>query len=123
MIANSALNEFFPPNFVTGAVSGLPQKPDRLHIIRALETCCGKETMLLPENTIIIGDGKNDILAASEIQCKSVAVTYGFSTEQELLEYHPTKILNSFNEVTNQILQWVYIDKLQTNRAILPASH
>ena len=79
--------------------------------------------MLLPENTIIIGDGKNDILAANEIQCKSVAVTYGFSTEQELLEYHPTKILNSFNEVTNQILQWVYIDKLQTNRAILPASH
>jgi phosphoglycolate phosphatase len=53
---------------------------------------------LNPENTMIIGDRKHDIIGGKENSIITAAVTYGYGTSEELAEAKPDFIFNSMLE-------------------------
>lgn len=46
--------------------------------------------------TVMIGDSKNDILAASACGMDSVGVTYGYNYGEDIGAYHPSLVLDDF---------------------------
>jgi len=48
------------------------------------------------ENTLMIGDSKNDIQAANSCGMQSVGVTYGYNYGEKIDVHHPTVIINDF---------------------------
>ena len=55
------------------------------------------------DEAIYVGDSVNDILAAKEAGLRSVAVTTGAASTQQLLQYEPDYILASLNDLPNLI--------------------
>jgi phosphoglycolate phosphatase len=53
-----------------------------------------------PENAVMIGDSKNDIIAAKKAGIKSVAVNYGYNYGEDVSVYKPDIIINKFTELT-----------------------
>lgn len=58
----------------------------------------------LPEETTLIGDGINDILAAQKAGINSVAVTWGELDERELEKHNPNQICSSVVQLRNILL-------------------
>lgn len=56
------------------------------------------------DNTIMIGDGLNDILAAKNAGIKSIAVTWGDGTNDDLLKENPTSMVGTVLELKKFIL-------------------
>jgi phosphoglycolate phosphatase len=108
LVKHSVLCEIFNPvnKFVTGAVQGQPQKPNAQHVVRAINTGCSSLDVSA-DNILIVGDGRNDILVAHELNCKSIAVTYGFSDRNQLETLNPTWIADNFIEVAGIITKWI----------------
>jgi phosphoglycolate phosphatase len=108
LVKHSVLNGFFDPvnKFVTGAVLGQPQKPDRLHVIRAINNA-SNITSAPADNVIIVGDGRNDILVAHTLKCRSIGVTYGFSERAQLEALRPTVVVDNFYQVTEVVTKWI----------------
>jgi len=106
LVEKSDLAKIFPRHAVTGAVTGSPQKPDPNHILRAVDEFV-RGAMLDPERTIVVGDGANDIIAAHELNCRSIAVTYGFSDAAVLSSFRPTAVVDTFDEVVKLIIDWI----------------
>lgn len=50
-------------------------------------------------NSIMVGDRKHDIIGAKNNSMKSVGVTYGYGTLQELVSEQPDFIVNDFKEM------------------------
>ena len=73
----------------------LPQKkPDPsplLHVCATLD--------IHTEHCVMVGDSKNDILAANASGMQSVGVTYGYNYGEDIGEYDPTVIINDFSEL------------------------
>ena len=83
-------------HFFDGIYGSSPETPHKADVIRqALQA-----HQLAPEQAIIIGDTKFDMLGAQETGLKKLAVTWGFGDEKDLMDYnpdwiahHPTDIL------------------------------
>lgn len=104
-----ALREFFPEDhYITGAVKGLGHKPDKAHLVRAIETFAQSENMVLDSSRIImIGDGVPDIQVAHNIKCRSIGLTYGFTDREDLIATSPTTLVDDFPKAIDQILDWI----------------
>lgn len=63
------------------------------------------------EDTVIIGDSKSDILTGKNAGIDTIAVTYGYDTEENLKSAEPTIIIDSFGELED-IIQIVNRDDL-----------
>jgi len=50
-------------------------------------------------NTYIVGDSNNEISTAKELGVKSIAVTWGFATEQKLMGFNPDYVVHSVKEL------------------------
>ncbi len=74
---------------VQGACSGLPPKPDPAPVLRLLDRCDA-----LPERTLLIGDGPQDIRAGQAARVRTCAVTYGFRTADELRPLAPDFLID-----------------------------
>ncbi len=48
---------------------------------------------------IMVGDSKNDILAAKAANMKSIGLTYGYNYGQDISQYNPDWVFNSFEEI------------------------
>lgn len=57
----------------------------------------------LPENTVMVGDGINDILSAQNAGVKPIAVTWGDISSGVTFENEPTSIVNTISELMIQI--------------------
>ena len=112
LVEKSPLAEFFTPpeKAVTGAVPGLKQKPNKEHVLRAMDCFLGTRQFSV-NRMIIVGDGKNDIKSATELGCRSIAVTYGFSDPMALRELNPTVLVDGFDQAISQITQWIDTDR------------
>lgn len=67
------------------------KKPDAaplLHIITELESTL--------EKSIMVGDSKNDILAAKNAGIESIGVSYGYNYNEPISKYNPTALVNNF---------------------------
>ncbi|MFI5303272.1 MAG: HAD family hydrolase [Nitrospiria bacterium] len=69
---------------IVGSVPGTRLKPDPQMILEVIE-----DLDVLPEKTLMIGDGINDILAARSAGAKSCAVGYGLTAPERLKEAIP----------------------------------
>lgn len=51
------------------------------------------------EKCIMIGDSKNDILAAQNSGMESIGVSYGYNYNENISDYNPTHVVDSFAEL------------------------
>ena len=68
-----------------------PHPQPLLHVCESLE--------VEVENAVMIGDSKNDILAANACSMDSVGVTYGYNYGEEIGVHKPSVILDDFEEL------------------------
>ena len=78
-------------HFFDGIYGSSPEAPHKSDVIRqALQT-----HQLSPEQAIIIGDTKFDMLGAQETGIQKLAVTWGFGEKADLLNYQPDYIAHT----------------------------
>jgi phosphoglycolate phosphatase len=70
------------------------KKPDPLPLLHACE-----KMNVSAEECVMVGDSKNDILAANTAGMQSVGVTYGYNYGEEIGVHNPTVIIDDFSEL------------------------
>ena len=70
------------------------KKPDPAPLLHVCE-----ELDILVERCVMVGDSKNDILAANTCSMQSVGVTYGYNYGEDIGVYNPTVIIDDFSEL------------------------
>jgi len=77
----------------------LPQKkPDPAPLLHA----CEKFNVKV-EQCVMVGDSKNDILAANACSMQSIGVTYGYNYGEDIGVYEPSIIINDFSELLTSL--------------------
>ena len=51
------------------------------------------------ENSLIVGDSKNDILAANSAKMQSIAVSYGYNYGEDISVHNPDYVVDDFAEI------------------------
>lgn len=73
----------------------LPQKkPSALPLLYACE-----QFKVSPSQCVMVGDSKNDILAAKAANIKSIGLTYGYNYGESISTYQPDWVFDSFSEI------------------------
>ena len=57
-----------------------------------------------PRNTLMIGDSKNDILAAKAANIQSIAVSYGYNYGEDIRVYEPDLTIDDFSDILEVLL-------------------
>ncbi|MEA1982982.1 MAG: phosphoglycolate phosphatase [Campylobacterota bacterium] len=57
------------------------------------------ELGFLPQESVMVGDSKNDILAAKAASMDSIGVTYGYNYGEEISIYEPTFSVDEFTKI------------------------
>jgi phosphoglycolate phosphatase len=65
-----------------------PSPKPLLHVCEQLGFCV--------EESLMVGDSKNDIQAANAANMESVAVSYGYNYQEDIREFHPTLLIDDF---------------------------
>ena len=55
------------------------------------------------ENSLMIGDSKNDIIAANEANMDSIALSYGYNYDEDISTYEPNIVFDNFADI-NKVL-------------------
>lgn len=77
-----------------GADSLPKQKPDAMPLLHLAETL-DRDI----EKSIMVGDSKNDILAAQNAKMESIGVSYGYNYNEHISDYNPDKVVDKFAEL------------------------
>ena len=80
-------------HFVGGDTFEL-KKPDAYPLVYMCE-----QLLLKSEEVVMIGDSKNDILAARAANMQSIALTYGYNYGEDISQYNPTFVVDSFEKI------------------------
>jgi len=73
----------------------LPQKkPNPVPLLHVCE-----KLGVIVDDCVMVGDSRNDILAANACSMQSVGVTYGYNYGEDIGVYHPDIIINDFSEL------------------------
>jgi len=83
-------------DYISGALDNIPKKPQPdmpSAILKALDVAA--------KECVWIGDSSVDIESAANIGCKSIAVTWGFRSYEELQKCNPDAIVNNPKEILN----------------------
>ena len=51
------------------------------------------------EKSIMVGDSKNDILAAQNASMESIGVSYGYNYNENISDYNPTIVVDNFSDL------------------------
>ena len=85
---------------VLGGDSLSTKKPDPaplLHVCEALNVA--------PEQAVMIGDSRNDILAGQNANMDTLGLSYGYNYGQDIRELNPTEAFDSFQALQNYLLK------------------
>lgn len=94
-IAFKIIDHFFGGmDVVYGQVDGVPNKPDPLLTLKALE-----ELGIKPEECLFVGDSDVDMQTASNSGAVGVGVLWGFRDEKELLDNGAKYIVETADEI------------------------
>ncbi len=85
-------------DFWLGGDSLDKKKPDPLPLLHACE-----HMNVTVSQCVMVGDSKNDLLAANTCGMQSVGVTYGYNYGEDIEIYNPTFIIEDFSEL-NELL-------------------
>lgn len=77
-----------------GADSLPKQKPDAMPLLHLAKTL-NKDI----EKSIMVGDSKNDILAAQNANMESIGVSYGYNYNEHISDYNPNWVVDKFAEL------------------------
>lgn len=75
------------------------KKPDPMPLLHAAELL-GESA----ENALMIGDSKSDVKAARAAGFHIFAMTYGYNHGEDIRDYHPDVIMDSFTELPNYLI-------------------
>jgi len=92
LLEGLALTELF--EFCLGGDSLPRRKPDPLPLLHVCE-----RLDLHPSECVMIGDSKNDILAANAAGMQSIGVSYGYNYGEDISLYRPDRVVNDFSEI------------------------
>ncbi len=70
------------------------KKPDPMPLLHLCETM-----QIKVEEAVIVGDSKNDILAAKACGMDAIGVTYGYNYGEDIAVYHPTVVIEEFGKL------------------------
>ena len=92
-------SEFIEPiltsfSFTIGGDTLLEKKPSPLPLMHACE-----KLGVLPSECVMVGDSKNDILAAKAANIKSRGLTYGYNYGESIATYQPDWVFDSFSDI------------------------
>ena len=65
-----------------------------------------KRNKLDSEQTVYVGDEVRDVIGAQLAGMPSVAVSWGFGSEKELLKYNPTVLVRQPAELQKTLVEW-----------------
>ncbi|MBP6495387.1 MAG: phosphoglycolate phosphatase [Psychrobacter sp.] len=85
---------------VLGGDSLPSKKPDPaplLHVCKALN--------INPEQTVMIGDSRNDILAGKNANMDTLGLSYGYNYGQDIRELNPTEAFDNFASLVDYLLK------------------
>jgi len=85
-------------DFWLGGDSLDKKKPDPLPLVHACE-----KMQISIDQCVMVGDSKNDILAANACGMQNIGVTYGYNYGEEIGIHNPTFIIDDFSEL-NELL-------------------
>lgn len=85
--------EFF--SLVLGGDSLAKMKPDPMPLTHLLT-----QWQLTPEQLLMVGDSKNDILAAKAAGIASIGLTYGYNYGEDIGLSGPSAVCEQFSEIT-----------------------
>ncbi|WP_394224162.1 phosphoglycolate phosphatase [Alteromonas gracilis] len=92
ILSSFSLSSLF--SITIGGDSLSEKKPSPLPL---LHVC--KQLGVLPSQCVMVGDSKNDILAAKAANMQSIGLTYGYNYGENIATYNPDWVLNSFSEI------------------------
>ena len=87
---------------VLGGDSLSTKKPDPAPLLHACEAL-----NVSPEQAIMIGDSRNDILAGQNANMDTLGLSYGYNYGQDIRELNPTEAFDGFAE----LVTWIMRDK------------
>ena len=96
ILSSLGIEEYF--DLLIGADSLKEKKPSPeplLHVVEQL-SCTLQESLM-------VGDSKNDIIAAKNAEIDSVAVSYGYNYGQDISLYNPTIIIKRFSDILEHL--------------------
>jgi phosphoglycolate phosphatase len=92
LLEGLALTELF--EFCLGGDSLPKRKPDPLPLLHVCE-----HLDLHPSECVMIGDSKNDIIAANAARMQSIGVSYGYNYGEDISLYRPDHVVHDFSEI------------------------
>ncbi len=84
--------------FILGGDSLKEKKPSPMPLLHVCETL-----NVDVKECVMVGDSKNDILAANACSMQSVGVTYGYNYGEDIGVYKPDIIINNFAELLDTL--------------------
>ncbi len=72
------------------------KKPDPLPLVRMCENLG-----VAIDDAVMVGDSRNDILAAKACGMPSIGVTYGYNYGESISRYKPDAVVNAFDEIAS----------------------
>lgn len=94
MTSNFGIDHFFD-----GIHGSSPQALHKADVIRQALTAHN----LAPENVVIVGDTKYDMIGAQETGIKKLAVTWGFGDVKDLMTYQPDWVAHQPTDILRQL--------------------
>jgi phosphoglycolate phosphatase len=92
MLEHFSIREYFAIYYGAGSVENKKPNPQML-----LELC--KVLNIQTEKSVMVGDSRNDLLAANAAKIDPIAVSYGYNQGENLENYKPKLICHSFPEL------------------------
>ena len=91
------LFEFFA--YYIGGDSLMLKKPDPAPLLHVCERL-GIDT----KDSVMVGDSKNDIIAASRCKMQSIGVSYGYNYGEDITEYNPSVVIDDFKDILRVLI-------------------
>ena len=92
ILTTLGLNDLFEQ--VLGGDSLTAKKPDPLPLLHLSE-----QLDIEPKYCLMVGDSKNDILAAQRAGIQSVGLTYGYNYDENIASYNPDFVADEFKQL------------------------
>ncbi len=83
---------------ILGGDSLAQKKPDAMPLLHVCTTLD-----ITVEECVMVGDSKNDILAANACGMQSVGVTYGYNYGEDIGVYEPSIVIDDFSELVEAL--------------------
>lgn len=84
---------------ILGQREGKPIKPDAGIIVEAMQQCG-----VTADQTVYCGDSDVDMMTGNNAGVKTIGVTWGFRTREELAEHEPMLLADDHTQIQNKIL-------------------